>query len=211
MKKIIPTIFANNKKEFDEKFRNLIGISNFFQIDFMDGKFVKGKSVKLSEIPNLKETGKKFEAHLMTKHPEKKFAKLKRKGFRKVIFHYESTKKPERIIKRAKNLGLVCFMAINPETSVKKISPLLKETGGILVMGVHPGKEHQNLILGTYKKIREIKKHSPRTTVQIDGGVNLQTARKLKLAGADILNTGSFVSSSKNPHEALRKLRKIFT
>jgi len=87
---IIPTIFSKNKKQFNERFNKLIKISKNIQIDFMDGKFVKAKSVQLSQIPNLKKYKNNFEAHLMVKNPESWITKLKQKGFKKIIFHYSS-------------------------------------------------------------------------------------------------------------------------
>lgn len=211
-KLIIPTIFAHNRREFRERFSKLIPIADSFQIDFMDGKFVPGKSVKISSVPNLRKyPDKKFEAHLMTFNPDRKIKKLRRKGFMKVIFHYESVRgREEAVIRKTKNEGLKCFIAINPETPAAKISPFLGKADGILLMGVHPGREHQDFIPRVYEKIREIKKEFPLAVVQIDGGVNLSTLKKLRAAGADILNTGSFVSSSKNPAQALKKLEKEF-
>ena len=176
----------------------------------MDGKFVVGKSIKVWQIQNLKKFKKNFEAHLMTFKPEKKLGILKRKGFKKIIFHYESSKNPEKTIKKIKKNSLKCFIAINPETPLKRIFPFLENADGVLLMGVHPGREHQKFILEVYKKIKEIKKVFPKKIIQIDGGVNLQVAKKLKNSGAQILNTGSFVADSKDPKETLEKLKKVF-
>ncbi|MBS3084354.1 ribulose-phosphate 3-epimerase [Candidatus Pacearchaeota archaeon] len=210
MIKIIPTIFAMDKNNFEFRLNKIISISRYFQIDFMDGKFVKGKSIKISQVPNLKKFNKIFEAHLMTLNPEIKIKKLKRNGFKKIIFHYESSRNQERIINKIKKSGLKCFIALNPSTPTKKIFPFLKNIDGVLLMGVNPGKEKQNFIPAVYKKIKEIKKVSSRTIVQIDGGVNRTTAKKLRVAGADILNTGSFVAEAKNPKKALERLKKAF-
>jgi len=210
MRKVIPTIFNHNKKEFKERLEKIFSISKDFQIDFMDGKFVGEKSIKVKETPNLKKLNKNFEAHLMTMKPEKKIGILKRKGFNKVIFHYESSKNPEKTIKKIKKYGLKCFIAINPETSVKRIFHFLENADGVLVMGVHPGKERQNFIPETYKKIKEIKKVFPKKTIQIDGGVNIPTAKRLKNLGVEIINTGSFVSKSESPKGNLEKLKKAF-
>jgi len=199
-----------DKNNFEFRLNKIISISRYFQIDFMDGKFVKGKSIKISQVPNLKKFNKIFEAHLMTLNPEIKIKKLKRNGFKKIIFHYESSRNQERIINKIKKSGLKCFIALNPSTPTKKIFPFLKNIDGVLLMGVNPGKEKQNFIPAVYKKIKEIKKVSSRTIVQIDGGVNRTTAKKLRVAGADILNTGSFVAEAKNPKKALERLKKAF-
>src|SRR3989344_3225177 len=158
MSRIIPTIFAHNKKEFQERFAKLINTSKNIQIDFMDGKFVKDKSISLSQIPNLRRYNKNFEAHMMTLYPQKRIPKLSRLGFKKFIFHISSVKKPEQVIQRARNWNLSPWIAINPNISIKKVLPYLKQADGILLMGVNPGKEHQSLIPSTYNKIKQLRK-----------------------------------------------------
>lgn len=208
---VIPTIFAHNKREFDSRFRKLKNISKVFQIDFMDGEFVPGRSVDLKDISDLKETGRSFEAHLMTIEPWKKIKKLKKKGFEKIIFHYEAAgEKIEKTIKKINKFEMGCFVAVNPETTVKKIFPYIEKIDGVLLMGVHPGKEHQKFVPEIYSKVEKLKKKFSHSVVQIDGGVNLTTARKLKKSGADILNTGSFVAEAKSPKKALEELKEVF-
>lgn len=205
--KIIPTVFATNKKEFGERFRKLISVSRELHIDFMDGKFVKSKSILPGQITNLKKYRNVFEAHLMVNYPEKYLAKLKQKGFRKVIVHFESTKEIDKTLSESKSLKLKTFLAINPETKVSSVYSHLRIVDGILLMGVNPGKEHQKLVSSTVKKIQTLRKINRKVTIQIDGGVNEKTAPKLIKAGATILNSGSFISDAINPKEALRKLK----
>jgi ribulose-phosphate 3-epimerase len=89
--RIIPTIFSHNKKEFLERLLKLRNVSPELQIDFMDGKFVESKSIRVSDVPDLKKFRKKrFEAHLMCKNPEKYLEQLAKKGFKKIIFHDEA-------------------------------------------------------------------------------------------------------------------------
>ncbi len=206
MTKIIPTIFAHNEKEFRERFIKILPTSKNIQIDFMDGKFVKSKSLLPEKIPSLKKFNKNFEAHLMTKNPEKYLSTLKRKGFKKVIFHFQNSLDVESITKKIRSLKMSPWLAFNPEVSIKRIIPNLKKTNGILLMGVHPGKENQKLIPSTIKKIQALKKLDKSLKIQIDGGVNDKTVSSLAKAGADYLNSGSFISNAKNPKEAMRKL-----
>lgn len=233
---IIPTIFAHNKKEFDERFNKLLPISRDFQIDFMDGKFVKAKSVQLKDIPHLPKN-KSFEAHLMCKNPEKYFSTLKKKGFKKIIFHIESTSNPEKVISQSK---IQTYIAINPETPIKKILPLISKIDGVLFMGVHPGKEHQKFIPEVYKKIATLRafdskiktlkslnvasrrrarvglwgvqdaRRKKHLDIQVDGGVNLRTAPKLAKLGVNALNSGSFIADAENPKQMFKKLNDVF-
>lgn len=205
MKLIIPTIFANNKKQFQERFKKVTPLTRNIQIDIMDGKFVPSKSIQLSQIPDLKNYKNNFEAHLMTKNPERYFAPLKKKGFKKIIFHIETTNQPEKLIGKIKTLGLRPMIAINPNTSLNKIPKKVP----VLFMGVNPGKEHQTFQKKVFKKIEEFREKNKRTAIQVDGGVNEKTAKKLAKF-VDSINTGSFVSDSKNPKESLKKLKGAF-
>jgi len=204
MNNIIPTIFAKNKKEFDERLKKLARVSRSLQIDFMDGKFVPGKSVQLKDIKKLPKNHV-FEAHLMVKNPEGYISKLKAKGFKRVIFHFNSGDNVKAIAK-IKDAEMKAFMAVNPESKTKDFCYLFSLVDGILVMGVHPGKEHQKFIPETLKKVKEIRKLTNKP-IQVDGGVNLETISKLRKAGATIFNSGSFVSEAEKPREALMKLK----
>lgn len=89
MNHIIPTDFAKSKKEFYKKFIRLVKISKDIQIDFMDGVFVKSKSIHIEDVPYLLDYNNNFEAHLMVKDPELWIYKAVRRGFSKIIIHIE--------------------------------------------------------------------------------------------------------------------------
>lgn len=205
MSQIIPTIFSRNKREFSERLRKLARVSRSLQIDIMDGKFVKAKSVKISDIPKLP-GNHVFEAHLMVKNPEEYIGKMKKKGFKKIIFHFNSGDNVKTLA-LIKEKGMKAFLAVNPENKTKDFSYLFDLIDGILVMGVHPGKENQKFIPETLKKIKEIRQLTDKP-LQVDGGVNLKTIGSLKKAGATIFNSGSFVSEAEKPKEAMRLLLK---
>lgn len=207
--KIIPTVFAKEKKEFDKRFNILIEISDYIQIDFMDGHFVRSSGIKLSDVPNLRNFKNKFEAHLMVKDPLHWIKRLKNKGFSKVIFHYEVIKEKkaiENIINEIHKEDMDAFIAINPETFEDKIFDYLALVEGVLIMGVHPGKEKQTLAYKTHYKLKNIREKSKKIILQVDGGVNIYTAPALAKSGADILNSGSFIGKNKNPQEAYEML-----
>lgn len=206
---IIPTVFAENKRDFEEKFEKALELSNKIQIDFMDGKFVKTKSINLSEMSNLKNyKGKIFEAHLMVFHPEKYIKELGKRGFKKIIFHYEAVKENEikNIVNSIKKLKMIPFIALNPETEINEITNFINIVKGVLIMGVNPGKEGQKFIEKTYQKIISLRKISKNLDIEVDGGVNDRNVRKIVLAGANLINSGSFLYNSKNPKLLLDSL-----
>lgn len=209
MNPIIPTILVTNRKEFDARLKKLLPISKNLQIDMMDGKFVPAKSVALSQISKLPKTHN-FEAHLMTLYPQKRIPKLKSLGFKKFIFHFQAVKNPEQVIQRARNHKLSPWLAINPEVPLKKIIPLLPKLDGVLFMGVHPGKEKQSFISSIYKKIQTLRSQNKKIKIQVDGGATPQVVKKLAKLGVNYINSGSYISSSKNPKEAYKKLNAFF-
>ena len=206
MSPIIPTIFATSKKQFNKRFNKIIPIAKNIQIDFMDGKFVNSKFIPLSKVPRLNKYKKNFEAHLMLYAPERFIKLLKNKGFNKIIFHIESTNNPIRIIELIKKEKLKVFIAINPETKLNKIISYISKVHGVLFLGVHPGREHQSFIPLVYKKISDLRKFDKKIKIQVDGGVNSQVIIKLSKLHVNYINSGSFISESKAPKEAFKKL-----
>ncbi len=208
--KIIPTIFAKSKQDFDHRFNKMITLSNEIQIDFMDGHFVRSTGISLADVQSLKHFKNKFEAHLMVNHPETWIKRLKNKGFHKVIFHYESLYNFDDIKKIINDIhkeDMEAFIAISPGTHEAKIIEYLPLVDGVLIMGVKPGKENQTLISKTYLKIRNIREKNKNIQIQVDGGVNTFNGLKLVEEGADILNSGSYISTSDNPRGALEELK----
>lgn len=199
--KIFPTVFSTNKKIFDTKFDLLNNNFKNIQIDFMDGRFVAGKSVEISYVPKLTKSKTEYEAHLMNKNPLKLVSKIKEKGFKRFIFHFEACKKDEieKIVLECHKKKLKPILAINPTTKYEEFREYLHLFKQIMFMGVIPGKEGQKLISSVIELIRKTKYTHSQLIIQVDGGVNLKTAASLSDAGASILNSGSFISSSDSP------------
>jgi ribulose-phosphate 3-epimerase len=209
MGEIIPTVFAKDRKMFMNRFRKVLLASRKIQIDFADGKFVPTTLVDINCLPSFSRQRVVLEAHLMVKNPEKYIESLRRKGFKKVIFHIEAVEEEDvkRIIERIRALGMIPVVALNPKTRItKRILKIIDSTKFVLLMGVYPGKEKQKLKKSVYGRIKIIKAYSRKITVQIDGGVNIRTAKPLFKAGADILHSGSYISESTNPKGALNEL-----
>lgn len=208
-RKVIPTVFAFTKKEFSERLAKLAPISKELQVDFMDGKLTGKKGVKLSDVPKVNG----YEAHLMVKEPARWLPGIKKKGFRKVMFHYESYKDIDtcfNLIFCGNRLGLDMFVTFNPDAKLSIVREFVDKVQGIMFMGVIPGKENQKFRTGILAKIKAIRKMSKKLIIQVDGGVDLKTIVDLKKAGVDIVNTGSFVGKSENPRKALDELKKKF-
>ena len=201
--KIVPSILAKNKKELDDKFGKLIKISKEVQIDIMDGKFVKVKGGMLKDIPNLKRYKNTFEAHLMVKNPEKYISKLKKKGFDRVVFHYNSTKEVKSVVDKIHKLKMKAIVAFNPKVKIGGVG----NADGVMFLGHVPGVEGVGFDSKIYKKIKDFKKKS-KIKIWVDGGVNAQNIRKFKDLGVYVAGVGSFISGAENPKESLSLLRR---
>lgn len=210
--KVIPTIFAKSDKDFNLRLLKVAGIAKEIQIDIGDGKFVKFKSISLKDIPNLRKYKNNFEAHLMVKNPESYFDTARRKGFEKIIFHYEAVKRTEigRLIKKIKKMKMRVFIALNPETAIFEILPFLNKVDGVLLMGVHPGGEHRKFIPEVYDKIIKLRKFDSKIPIEIDGGVNFSNIGKLASAGANEISSGSLIAESEEPKKTIKKLKGMF-
>lgn len=210
---VVPAILANTKKEFIEKVKTVMPHVSCVQIDIMDGKFAPNKTWGSAEQIKkvFEEIGfnKNFEAHLMVKNPEAEAQKWINIGAKRIIYHYEAAKNHEKIIKKIKSAGCEAGIAINPETSVKKLLPYIYDINFVLVMGVVPGFSGQEFHHEVLKKIRKIKKINPKVKVGVDGGVNIKTAKKIVATGADVLNVANAIFRNSNIKEIIKQLKNI--
>jgi ribulose-phosphate 3-epimerase len=210
----VPTVFARNHEEFDKLFCKVIEISKNVQIDFMDGLFVKTKGVGLMSVPDLHVyKNHNFEAHLMVEHPDTWVRSLKKKGFKKVLFHFEAyndVSKIKRLVNHVIQEDLIPGVVFNPRTKFKNIIEVKDFCPIIMFMGHRPGIEGKSLkrkVLRNIKKLRDLDKE---VVIQVDGGVNNKTVGKLVSAGVDIVSIGSYISKSKNPGEVFWNLKSKF-
>lgn len=200
---IIPSIIANSQEELERRIKSVN--SNVYQLDVMDGQFVKNKSLIFDfKAPR----SKKYEAHLMVKNPESWIEKNWRK-VDAIAFHFEAVKNPDKIIGLIKNKKRKVGLAINPGTKIGKIKIHLDEIDFVLVLTVQPGKYGSKFIPATLKKIRQIKKIKPKMEIEVDGGINDKTILKAKKAGANRFVVGSYIQNNSNPKKIFSKLKKI--
>jgi len=207
MIRIIPAVLVKTEKEFLEKLNKIKDLVKWAQIDIMDGKFVPEKTLNkptlIKKFPKLN-----FEIHLMVKNPEKYISPWIKAGAKKIVFHIESAAKPEELIKKIKMSEAKAAIAINPETNLKKIIPLLGKVSGVMLMGNTPGKSGQKFQTKTLARAKRLKKIKPNLKLEIDVGVNEKTAPKIIKAGILNLAAGSFIFKNKNPERAIDILKK---
>ena len=206
MIKIIPTVFSQNIKDFDKRLFHL-SFTKYLHVDIMDGEFVKTKSVSVAQLPIME---KEAEAHLMVQNPAGFVEPLVKLNFKKIILHVESKSDIKVTLLKIKSLGATPMLAINPNTNIDEVLKYKEFCNEFLVMGVHPGKENQDFIPETLQKIKLLKEKLPDAFIQVDGGVNLESAGKLANL-VDAINLGSYFNEAKEPLDAYIKLLKVLT
>lgn len=201
---IYPSLMSKNQKELDSDLKHLKNTVKTFHLDIVDGKFAPNHSLNF----NFKLSPKfKYEAHLMVKKPEL-WIKKHWKRIELFIPQFEELKDPLRFIHWMKQTKRKVAFAIKPETKVTKIKSYLKETDLVLVLTVHPGFYGSKFLPDCLKKIKEIKKINPKIKVMVDGGMNPNTIKPARKAGADYFVSGSYVTKADKPKDRIKNLEK---
>lgn len=183
------------------------------QIDVMDGRFVPNITFGTLAVEAVRPLTKlTLEAHLMVQPPEEFIEKFARAGADTIIIHQESTPHLHGALQHIRALGKKAGVALNPSTPAALINEVLDMVDLVLVMTVNPGFGGQTFISETLGKIREVRNalrlRGRDCEVEVDGGINLETALRVVEAGADVLVAGSAVYDSKEGvSAAIRRLR----
>ena len=184
-------------------------ISDYIHIDIMDGSFVKRNTKSLFDINKIKSLSKiPLDIHLMVDNPLDEIEVYSKMNPEIISFHIENNENVEKCIELIKSKNSLVGLAINPDTELSTITPYLNYIDIILVMSVFPGKGGQNFIEDTYEKIQQLEKlkEEKKFKISVDGGVNNTNSTNLKISGADILVSGSFLIKSSNLNNAIKSL-----
>ncbi len=223
---VIPVINCPDFKCVREKINKAIELgAEWVHIDVADGKFAKTKTWDNPEDLNSlgDELGDlKLEIHLMVLEPQAVIGDWLRCGASRIIVHFEALGDLptqaglpaqaggwEVICDKIEREGGELGLALNPETPTYVLTPYLKAVSLVQLLAVEPGPVGQKFNPVIVEKLRELKQREPDLTVEIDGGVNLETAKLVREAGADIIVSASYIWGSENPREAFDKLMKV--
>jgi len=216
MKRIIaPSILAadfnNLGKDIEMINRSEAG---YVHCDVMDGVFVPNISFGVPVIEHVKKIAQKpLDVHLMIVNPDNLIPSFVKAGASIITVHFEACTHLHRTVQAIKSMGVKASVCLNPHTPVAFLEDIIAELDMVLLMSVNPGFGGQKFIENTYKKVGQLRslidKNNPECLIEVDGGVNFETGKKLLDYGANVLVAGSFVFNSDDPVNVIQKLNSL--
>ena len=214
---IEPSLYASDFSRLGDQLGSLQAAgAKVFHFDVGDGHFIPeitiGPIVAASISPLTRGWGARLDCHLKVSEPEQHFEAIAKAGGDSVTFHVEACEEPRRAIAHARSLGLGVGIALNPETAVEDAVAAADGADLVLCMSIHPGYSGQAFMAEALDRIARLRELLPaEVRLQVDGGINHETARAARDAGADLLVAGSAIFWNDDPAAAYAELVGLVT
>ena len=214
MIKIAPSILSADFRCLKEEIKKIEKAgADLIHLDIMDGHFVPNITFGPMIVNFIRLCTKlPLDVHLMIENPDLYLEKFVQASADYLTVHLEGNRNIHRTLTKIKSLGMKNGCVLNPGTSFCLAKPIMGEIDLLLIMSVNPGLGGQKFITSVLKKIKEAKKfiqdNKLRVEIEVDGGINPDTAKKVKDAGATILVAGDAIFKSKDYKKIIKKLRE---
>lgn len=213
--KVSPSLLAADFTHLaDEIKRTENSGADMLHLDIMDGIFVTNLSFGVPVVAQLRKlTDITFDTHLMTQDPIRLIEKFAKAGSDYITFHIESDSNVKDTIKLIKSFGVKAGLSVKPKTPIEEVYPYLDDLDLVLIMTVEPGYGGQSFMSDMLPKIsalrEEITKRKLDTIIEIDGGINDETAKLSVENGADALVAGTYLYRCENMKERTKFLQNL--
>ncbi|MHB8879186.1 MAG: ribulose-phosphate 3-epimerase [Myxococcaceae bacterium] len=210
---IAPSLLSADFGHLAEEARAAEGAgADWLHLDVMDGRFVPNITIGPLVVEAVRKATKlPLDVHLMIVEPERYVADFVKAGANWVTVHVEASPHLHRTLQQIRSAGAKAGVVLNPATPLSAVEDVLGDVDLVLLMSVNPGFGGQSFIPGVVEKVRRLRAmldaKGLNPHLEVDGGVNAQTARQVHAAGADVLVAGSYVFGSKDYKGAIASLR----
>ncbi len=188
--------------------------ADMLHIDVMDGVFVPNISFGFPVMKFIERSAKKpLDVHLMIVDPGRYVSQVRDCGAAIMNVHYEACTHLNRVVQQIRQAGMKAAVTLNPATPVGMLEEIITDVDMVLLMSVNPGFGGQSFIQSTIAKVAKLRRLIDETgskaTIEVDGGINLQTGAEVVAAGADVLVAGNFVFSASDPMATIAALKQL--
>ena len=204
--KIAPSILSADFGNLNKDVKSVEKDADLIHVDVMDGHFVPNISIGALVVSKIK-SKKPLDVHLIIENPEKYVEFFAKAGAAIITVHAEATKDLKGLLKKIRSFGVKAGVSIKPKTPLSKIQKVLDLVDMVLVMTVEPGFGGQKFMEKMMVKVKALRAKKPKLDIEVDGGINEETAKIAVKAGANILVAGSYVFGAKNKKKAIESLK----